>query len=975
MGIRDTKMEAELENNIIEYLVSNQGYVYIKPDEMKLSFNRKYAFDENRLLEFIKRSQPKEFDILKLDTDSGKEKFYKQLDTSIRQDGIVSVLKNGIKRYPSSGTIIFYHALDPKRPSSCDEFKTNIFSVTNQLRYSDKNNGLELDLAIFVNGLPIITMELKSRASSSGWTYKDAEDQYINDRDPKETLFSFKRCIAHFAVDENFITFATKLDGKNTRFMPFNKGTTLGGSGNPINDSGTMTDYLWKDFLKKETLTSLIRDFAYISVDKVKISVDKVKQIETLIFPRYHQYRVVTKLVKDVQKNGVGNRYLIQHSAGSGKSNSITWLAYRLVQVDYKNQKAFDSVIVVTDRVNLDNQISDNIRKFIDEPSVVGHARSSTDLKNMLINGKKIITATVQKFPYLLEKIGADLKGKNFAIIIDEAHSSQSGKSAASLNMAVSGSLGNEDEFEIEDKLNELIEARKMPENASFFAFTATPKAKTIEMFGSVFDLYSMKQAIEEGFILDVLKNYTHYENYYKIYKTIEENPNFDKKKAQKKIRKYVEGQKFPIEQKAEVMVNHFLATTVNKINGKAKAMIVTKSISRAIEYYHTVSDLLKNSNTGYEALVAFSGEKKYNDKNVTETSLNGFSDKDTPEKFKQDKYKFLIVADKYQTGYDEPLLHTMYVDKVLNDVKAVQTLSRLNRSAKYKIDTCVIDFANQPEDISNAFQPYYKETKLERETDPNKLNNLLSMLDAKYVYEKDEVDRLVDLFLENKPRSSIDSIVDQCVERYKALSEEDQVEFKSGVKSFIRTYNFLASILPIGQVDWEKKVIFFEQLIHRLPTPKGNDLSAGILESVDLESYRLEKKNTIVIILEDEDGKVEGLGIGAGKKNEVKLDTLDNIVSTFNVNCGNIDWQGEDNVIRQIKELPEMVMKNEKFKNALKNSDIENIKREYDSALNEVFSIMEDSAELFGQWINNTNFSEWLNNTIFDEIMRKNKR
>lgn len=969
MGIRDTKMEAELENNIIEYLVSNQGYLYIKPDEMKLSFDKKYAFDEKRLLEFIKISQPYEFEMLRLDTDSGKEKFYKQLDISIRQNGIVSVLKNGIKCYPSSGTIIFYHALDPKRPSSYDEFKMNIFSVTNQLTYSDKNKGLELDLAIFVNGLPIITMELKSRASSTGWTYKDAEEQYKNDRDPKETLFSFKRCIAHFAVDENFITFATKLDGKNTRFMPFNKGTTVDGSGNPINDSGTMTDYLWKVFLKKEILTSLIRDFAYISVDKVK-------KTETLIFPRYHQYRVVTRLVEDVQKNGVGNRYLIQHSAGSGKSNSITWLAYRLVEVDYKDQKAFDSVIVVTDRLNLDKQINDNIRKFIDEKSVVGHAGSSTDLKNMLIDGKKIIITTVQKFPYLLEKIGTDLKGKNFAIIIDEAHSSQSGRAAASLNMAVSGSLGNDDEFEIEDKLNELIEARKMPENASFFAFTATPKAKTIQMFGSVFDLYSMKQAIEEGFILDVLKNYTHYENYYKIYKTIEDNPDFDKRKAQKKIRNYVEGQEFPIREKGEVMVNHFLANTVNKINGKAKAMIITQSILRAIEYYHIVSELLKNSNTGYEALVAFSGEKEYKGKLVTETSLNGFSDKETPEKFKQDKYKFLIVADKYQTGYDEPLLHTMYVDKVLNDVKAVQTLSRLNRSAKYKIDTCVIDFANEPEHILEAFQPYYKETKLEGETDPNKLHNLLSMLDGKYVYEEDEVDRLVELFLKNSPRSFIDSIVDKSVERYKALSEEDQVEFKSGVKSFIRTYNFLASILPIGQVDWEKKVIFFEQLIHRLPTPEGDDLSAGILESVDLESYRLEKKNTIDIILEDENGKVEGFGIGVGKKNEVELDTLENIVSTFNDIFGNIDWQDKDNVARQIKELPEMVMKNEKFKNALKNSDIENIKREYQSALKEVFRIiMLDNMELFGQWTNNSNFNKWLNDTVFDEIMKKNKR
>lgn len=969
MGIKDTKMEAELENNIIEYLVSNQGYKYIKPDEMKITFNRKYAFDEKRLLDFIKISQPDEFDILRLDTDSGKEKFYKQLDTSIRQNGIVSVLKNGIKCYPSSGTIIFYHALDSKRPSSYDEFNMNIFSVTNQLTYSEKNKGLELDLAIFINGLPVLTMELKSRASSTGWSYKDAEEQYKNDRDSKEALFNFKRCIAHFAVDENFITFTTKIDGKNTRFMPFNKGTEQGGAGNPINNSGTMTDYLWKDFLKKETLTSLIRDFAYVSVDKVK-------KTETLISPRYHQYRVVTKLVDDVKNNGVGNRYLIQHSAGSGKSNSITWLAYRLVEVNYKGQKAFDSVIVITDRLNLDKQINDNIRKFIDEKSIVGHAGSSTDLKNMLIDGKKIIITTVQKFPYLLEKIGTDLKGKNFAIVIDEAHSSQSGKAAASLNMAVSGGLGNEVEFEIEDKLNELIEARKMPENASFFAFTATPKAKTIQMFGSVFDLYSMKQAIEEGFILDVLKNYTHYENYYKIYKTVEENPEFDKRKAQKKIRNYVEGQEFPIREKAEVMINHILTNTTNKINGKAKAMIITQSIRRAIEYYHIVKELLENSNTGYEALIAFSGEKEYNGKIVTETSLNGFSDKETTEKFKQDKYRILIVADKYQTGYDEPLLHTMYVDKPLNDVKAVQTLSRLNRSAKYKIDTCVIDFANQPEHIMEAFQPYYRETKLEEETDPNKLHNLLSLLDSKYVYEEDEVDNFVELFLNNSPRSSIDSIVDKCVERYISLSEDDQVEFKSGVKSFIRTYNFLASILPIGQVDWEKKVIFFEQLIHRLPTPEGKDLSAGILESVDLESYRLEKKKTIDIILEDEDGRVEGLSIGAGKKKSVELDSLENIVSTFNDIFGNIEWQDKDNVARQIKELPAMVMKNEKFKNALKNSDLENIKREYQSALKEVFRIiMKDNIELFGQWTKNSNFNKWLNNLIFDEIMKKYKK
>lgn len=965
MGIKDTHMEEQLEKEIINYLVGKNGYEYITPLEMKSSYNREFSIDEDRLLRFIKDSQPQEFEILALDTENGRLKFYNKLNNDIRRDGIVSILKNGIKCYPSQGTILFYHALDPKRLSSYEEFDKNIFSVTNQLTYSNQNRALELDLAIFINGLPIFTMELKSRGSSTGWSYKDAEEQYKSDRDSREPLFSFKKCLAHFAVDENFITFTTKLDGKSTRFMPFNKGTLAGGSGNPVNQDGTMTDYLWKEFLEPKTLTSIIRDFAYVSVDKVKRS-------ETQIFPRYHQFRAVTKLVKDVEENGVGNRYLIQHSAGSGKSNSITWLSYRLVEVNHNNKKAFDSVIVVTDRLNLDKQITDNIRKFIDEKSIVGHASSSTNLKDLLLDGKKIIITTVQKFPYLIEKIGSDLKRKNFAIIIDEAHSSQSGRAAASLNMAVSGKMSDE-EISVEDQLNIIIEARKMPENASFFAFTATPKVKTLQMFGEVFDLYSMKQAIEEGFILDVLKNYTNFENYYKVYKTIKDNPQFDRKKSQRKIRTFVEGQEFPIRSKAEVMVNHFIENISKKINGKAKAMIITQSILRAIEYYYIVSELLENSRTGWKAVVAFSDEKEYKGKLVTEASLNGFSSKETTEKFKEDQYKILIVADKYQTGYDEPLLHTMYVDKVLNDVKAVQTLSRLNRSAKFKIDTCVLDFANSPEHILESFQPYYKETKLETETDPNKLYDLLSILDGMYIYEEDEVDKVVELFLSNKNRAQVDSIIDSVVKRYENLTEEEQVAFKSGVKSFIRTYNFLASILPIGQIDWEKKVIFFEQLVHRLPTPREEDFTKGLLDTVDLESYRLEKKNTVDIILEDEDGNLSGDNIGAGRKNQLELDNLENIIETFNDIFGNIAWNDKDNVIRQIKSLPEIVMRDDKFRNALENSDMENIKIEYNNALKNVFkSIMSDNIELFKQWISNANFKKWLNEEVFNEILRQ---
>ena len=969
MGIRTEKAESALENQIIEYL-QTIGYDYVRPSEMKLSYNKKYAVDEKRLFSFIEKTQPIAYRNHRLDTDLGRQKFLNNLNSALIHDGVAHVLKERVKMYPT-GIIFFYHALDHKRPSSFDEFNSNIFSVTNQLTYSEANPGLELDICVFINGLPIITMELKSRMSSTEWTYKDAEEQYKSDRDPREPLFFFKRCIAHFALDENYVSFTTKLNGKETFFMPFNKGSKDGGSGNPVG-SGTMTDYLWKDFLSKETLRSLITQFVYIERSKDK----KNKRIkETLIFPRFHQYRVVTRLVEDVEKNGVGGRYLIQHSAGSGKSNSITWLAYRLVEAEREDKKIFDSVIVVTDRKNLDKQISNNIRNFISVSSNFAHSESSKDLEKLLIDGKKIITTTVQKFPYIIETIGNKMKGKNFAIIIDEAHSSQSGKAAASLSTAISGEYKITEDMDSEDYINAIIEARRMPENASYFAFTATPKAKTIEMFGSVFDLYSMKQAIEEGFILDVLKNYTTYENYYKVYKTVEDNPLFESKKAARKIRNYVEGQEFPIRRKAEEMVDHFLQNSVRKINGKAKAMVVTSSILRAIEYYFAIKDILESKKSPYKALVAFSGEKEYKGKKVTETSLNGFSDKETPDVFKNDEYKFLIVADKYQTGYDEPLLHTMYVDKILNDVKAVQTLSRLNRCCENKIDTCVLDFANKAEDIKNSFQPFYKETKLMEGTDPNRLYELLAELDYLYVYEEDEVDRVIDMFFADKSREFIDSIMDICVERYKELDEEQQVEFKSGVKSFIRTYNFLSAILPIGQVEWTKKSIFFELLVHRLPTPRDDSGLNEILESVDLESYRLAKQDELSIVLENKDGETSTKQPGTAIPFEPEMESLDVIIANFNDIFGNIDWNDKDNVARQIKELPEMVAKDERIKNAIKNSDKENIKIEYENVLGDVIrSIMKDNMELFLQFTSNIQFKKWLSDSVFNEIMKKQK-
>lgn len=965
--------EQGLEQSIIDYLQNYAGYEYVSPSEMKQVYNVKYAFDTKRLLRFLKTSQPQSYNNLELEDKNSREKFLARLSGEISKHGIIHVLKNGIKDYRVANVIMFYMTPEPKRPESYREFDHNIFSVTNQLAYSDVNKSLELDICIFINGLPVITMELKNRTSSTGWTYKNAEEQYKNDRSPRDILFNFKRCLVHFAADENAVSFTTKIDEKNTQFMPFNKGTIDGGSGNPIT-TGTMTDYLWKVFLAKEELTNIIENYAGVFDE-----IEDGKKKEIQIFPRYHQWDVVKKLLADVKENGVGKKYLIQHSAGSGKSNSITWLAYGLMRLEKDSKPLFDSVIVVTDRRNLDAQITKNVKKFLEVSSNVGHAESARNLETLLRDGKKIIISTVQKFPFLLDTIGKSMKNKDFAIIIDEAHSSQTGRSAGSMNMSLSGKWNsNDEELDFEDKLIELMESSRMITNASYFAFTATPKAKTIEMFGTrkedgtmgEFHLYSMKQAIEEGFILDVLKNYTHYESYYKIYKTIEDNPEFETIKARKKLRKFVENQEYPLMKKTSVMVNHFIDITSKKIGGRAKAMVVTDSIVRALDYYYSIKRFLKETGSKFEAIVAFSGKKEYKGNELTESGINGFSDKETAKKFKEDKYRFLIVADKYQTGYDEPLLHTMYVDKVLSGIKAVQTLSRLNRSHKNKIDTCVIDFSNKPQDIEDAFQKYYKQTKLVRETDPNKLYDILSDLDNMDVYYEDQVKRIVQNLFDGKPREESDSILDACVNKYINLTEEDQVKFKGNVKTFIRTYNFLASILPINQKEWAMKNVFFELLINRLPSPIEEDQIHGILDSVDLESYRLEKKNEMDIFLSNDDGEIADPTAATIGELVKEKETLDKIISAFNDIFGDIDWVNKDNVAKQIKAIPGLLLKNKRLLNALKNSDEQNKKIEYKWALEDIMnSIMKDNIELYKQFTDNHQFKEWLSSSIFNEI------
>ena len=710
--------ESGLETIIVNYLIQNNGYELGTNED----YNRDYAVDESRLLRFLQDTQPDEVEKIGiLNSNHKRAQFLNRLQGEIARRGIIDVLRKGINFYPAN-LIMFYMTPTEKNIKAREMFDKNIFSVTRQLMYSKNNAQLALDLVILINGLTIITAELKNRLTKQN--EDDAVQQYKLDRDPRELLFQFKRCMVHFAVDDHEVKFCTRLEGKKSWFLPFNKGHN-GGAGNPPNPHGIKTDYLWKDIFSKTELANIIENFAQVVVEEDERTKKKTyKQI----FPRFHQLSVVKALLADAREKGPGQKYLIQHSAGSGKSNSIAWTAHQLVGLEKDGIPVFDSVVVVTDRINLDKQIKNTIKQFMQVSNTVGHAESSGDLKKLITQGKKIIITTVHKFPYILDEIGTEHKGSKFAIIIDEAHSSQSGSMSAKMNMALSGEYTVDEEETVEDKIIKMMEGRKMLKNASYFAFTATPKNKTLEMFGTPvpggqevqhkpFHTYTMKQAIQEGFILDVLKYYTPIKSYYKIAKIVEDDPLFDKKKAQKKLRQYVESNAYAIEQKAEIMVGHFHNQVIakGKIGGQARAMVVTSGIERAIEYYYAITKCLGKRKSQYKAIVAFSGEKEYKGKMMTEASINGFPSNKIEAEFKKDPYRFLVVANKFQTGFDEPLLHSMYVDKMLSDIKAVQTLSRLNRAHPGKKDVFILDFANDTETIKTPLKGIIRQLSSQR--------------------------------------------------------------------------------------------------------------------------------------------------------------------------------------------------------------------------------------------------------------------
>lgn len=866
------------------------GYLRGKPSD----YNAEFAVDEAMFWAFLEATQPTELAKLQHKPD-WKRQVLERLHRKLKKDGILTLLKKGLDVDEAHLTLLYRLPYNDLNPEVKARFDSNRFSVTRQVHYSVADPLKSVDMVLFLNGLALGTLELKN--PWTGQTVSHAKKQYREDRDPGETLFQFRRCLIHFAVDPDEVWMTTKVDGKSTYFLPFNKGYNYG-KGNPPNPDGPKTAYLWLEVLTRRSLCNIIEHFAKV-VELVDKKTKKVTQV--LYFPRYQQLQVVRKLLRQVQRDGVGRRYLIQHSAGSGKSHSITWLAYQLIELydQTGEHNLVDSVIVVTDRRVLDQQIDGHIKQFAEVKNLLAHAESAAELRRYLEQGKKLITTTIQKFPHIVDGI-ADMSDRKFAVIIDEAHSSQGGVAADKLNASIGATDDEEEPEDYQDKILAAMDKRKMGKNASYFAFTATPKPATLEKFGKrngkggfdPHDLYSMKQAIEEGFILDVLANYTTYKSYYEVQKSIQDNPQFDTTKAQKKLRAYVEAHKQTIGTKAALMVNHFMdsVVTAKKLRGKARGMVVTRNIECAIRYFFAIRDELKRANAPFQAIIAFSGKNTVDGIEYTEDSLNEFPEKDIRDKIKEDGYRLLVVANKFLTGFDEPLLHTMYVDKRLQGVLAVQTLSRLNRCNEKmgKQDTFILDFYNTAQEIKDAFDPFYTATSLTEPTDINVLHDLKEALDDAALYTGEEVDRFNELFFSGADAEKLHPIVDQAAARFDLIEDEDdKIDFKIKAKQFVKIYAQIACIIPFNNLAWEKLHWFLKFLIPKLKVKeKGKGELDKLLESVDLSTYALERLHLNQnIVLDPAESGLEPQNPtprGAHGSGEEKS-PLDEIVEAFN--------------------------------------------------------------------------------------------
>lgn len=1014
--------EKAFQKLITQKLVNENGFV----ESYSNDFDREFCLNRQQLFEFLENTQLEAFSYIQ---QRGERAFLVRLDKRIEEKGIVETLRNGVKFFDRTIRLFYPEPNSVYNAKDLVNYEANIFSVTEELVYTD-NNKNRLDTTLFVNGLPVLTMELKN-----AYTYQAVENaikQYKYDRSAKDKIFHLGRCMAHFAADTNQVYMTGGLNGESTAFFPFNKGLNNGephgpfGAGNPVNPNGIKTAYLWEEVFTKSSLSNIINKFATL-ITETNSETGKSKKIQ--IFPRYHQLNVVRKLLKDTKQKGVGMRYLIQHSAGSGKSNSITWLAHQLISVfgDDNETPLFDSVLVVTDRMVLDKQIRENIKAFAQVKRVVegitGNAKDikeldpseesyskTTHMRLALANNKKIITCTVQTFPFVLKAV-QDMATKKVAIIIDEAHSSQSGEAAASMNALFAdideADLPKDEEGRIatEDLLNYLVESRKMLPNASYYAFTATPKNKTLETFGTPnpyqdeyaeahnqflpFHSYSMKQAIEEEFILDVLENYTTLRSYYKIKSSAEgaEEKEFETSEANKRIRSYVEGNEIAINDKARIMIDHFNQHVRMRIQNKAKAMVVCKSIESAMKYKEAFDTYLKEINSNFKAIVAFSGKKKHwkTDEELTEEKMNAFKDgnNDIPKQFEHDTYRFLIVADKYQTGFDQPLLHTMYVDKKLSDVQAVQTLSRLNRAKKpHKRETFVLDFFNDTEDIKRAFEPYYTTTILSKETDVNKLNDLQEEMDNAQVYDGDEVTRFFESYYNpDETREVLDAIISKIVRDFNEnLIKDQQIAFKSNAKTFVRTYSYLSRIMDFKNLYWEELWLFLKHLVPMLKI-EDEEIEDNILEMIDMDSYRTSRIEENKHILLEEAGEIDPIPVSSGGGVKAKqYDSLENIIKIFNANFGDMPWDqygvdAKDAETALSVTLPTKIKDNSLGLMAILNSDKTNAKEESNAIVRAAMqSLMFTNTGIFKLFSDDEAFRNRYQEFIFDMIWAQGK-
>lgn len=941
-----TYLEQDFEEHIEQHLLEldyRKGHPH--------DYDKDLCLIADEVIAFIKDTQLKEYEKLEkqygADTD---KKLCQRLSNEIHRHGSLHILRKGIKDRGCKFRLAFFKPTSGMNLEHLELYSKNRFTVVRQFIYSKKSSN-EIDMVIFLNGLPIITMELKN--SLTGQFVNDAVKQYKQDRDPREPFFQFKRCLVHFAVGNEKTYMTTRLAGENTYFLPFNKDTE-----NPVNPNGHKTAYLWEDILQPDTLLDLISNFLHVEKKTTK-TFDKQKGLlektsETFIFPRFHQLDVVRKLLAGVKTDGVGKNYLVQHSAGSGKSNSIAWLAHQLAKyyrhADDKD-RLFDSIIVITDRRVLDKQLQDTIKQFEQTAGVVNPIdMNSQQLKGALESDKDIIITTLQKFPVISESI-SKLKGKRFAVIVDEAHTSQTGEASKHLKKALSANLEDaekedNDDFDLEDEVVKEIRSRGKQNHITYFAFTATPKNKTLELFGTknedggydAFHIYSMRQAIEEGFILEVLDNYSTFKRYFKLAKKIEGDSEYEKKKALRLLTSYVDLLPHAIEMKSRIMLDHFLEKSVKAIQNRARGMLVTRSRLHAVRYYLMFRKIMQEKNLPFKPLVAFSGTVRDPDsgEEYTENKLNQLAPRvSIPDAFKTPEFRLLIVANKFQTGFDEPLLHTMYVDKKLGGVNAVQTLSRLNRTTKGKSETIVLDFVNEAKEIQDSFQPYYQTTFLDEGTDPNKLYDLQSDLDNYEVYTEQDVNDFAEIFYNPKAEMELlQPVLDRVVDIWKYKSDNEREDFKSILQSFIRLYGFVSQLISFEDVDLEKLFVFAKNLNKKLP--KGTkQLPYEVQEAVDLDSFRIQKTFEDAIELENEDGKVKGQQSGKPGHTGEEIDLLSNIIKFLNETHG-LDLTEEDKV--DFENIKNKVSQNAELNDVMDgNNSLQNVRYKFDKVVDDI--------------------------------------